>query len=155
MAEPTSPGPGGNFSFVDGDAGEEEVIPVEDSKAVSVQPRLGGPSCDCDEIGVSGGYKHQSKRMGVFTRTGTVVNGRWVYKNSEDQYLYFPSGYGWRISSDYTTSSSGVKDPSSSNALCPNDVGSNFQESTTARSGAAALPSSAASLHRPAATNSP
>uniref|UniRef100_A0A6V2Y8C5 Uncharacterized protein n=2 Tax=Emiliania huxleyi TaxID=2903 RepID=A0A6V2Y8C5_EMIHU len=88
----------------------------------------GGPSCDCDEIGVSGGYEHQSSRMGVFARTEAVVNGRWVYQNSEYQYLYFPSGFGWRISSDYTSSSSGVKDPSSSNALCPNDVGSNFQE---------------------------
>ena len=25
------------------------------------------PSCDCDEIGVSGGYERQSSRMGVFT----------------------------------------------------------------------------------------
>ena len=66
--------------------------------------------------------------MGVFTRTGTVMNGRWVYKNSEDQYLYFPSGYGWRISSDYTSPSRGVYDASYSNALCPTDVGSNFQE---------------------------
>ena len=71
LAEPTSPGPlgpGGNFSVVDGDAGEVEVMPVEDSKAVSVQPRSGGPSC-CNFIGVSGGYEHQSTRMGVFTRT--------------------------------------------------------------------------------------
>ena len=110
LAEPTSPGPG-NLS-VDGDAGEVEVMPVEGSNGASVQPRSGGPSCDCDKIGVSGGYEHQSSRMGVFTRTGTVVNGRWVYKNSEDKYLYFPSGFGWRISSDYTSSSSGVKDPS-------------------------------------------
>jgi len=65
--------------------------------------------------------------MGVFTRTGTVVNGRWVYKNSEDQYLYFPSGYMWMISDDYTSASAGVVDYSYSNALCPNDVGSNFQ----------------------------
>ena len=62
LAESASPGPGGNFS--DGNAGE--VVPVEDANVVSEQPRSindlmgrGSSSCDCDEIGVSGGYKHQ------------------------------------------------------------------------------------------------
>ncbi|EOD15083.1 hypothetical protein EMIHUDRAFT_246141 [Emiliania huxleyi CCMP1516] len=48
LAESAFPRPGGNFS--DGNAGE--VMPVEDSNVVSVQPRSGGappppPSCDC------------------------------------------------------------------------------------------------------------
>ena len=127
LAEPTSLGPlgpGGNFSIVDGDAGEVEVMPVEGSNDVSVQSRSGGPSCDCDEIGVSGGYEFQSTRMGVFTRTGTVMNGRWVYKNSEDQYLYFSYSV-WSIGSDFDTH--GVKSASTS-ALCPEDVDSDFEE---------------------------
>ena len=72
LAEATSPGPGNLAVHVDGDAGEVEVMPVEGSNGASVQPRSGGPSCDCDYIGVSGGYDYQSKKMGVFTRTGTL-----------------------------------------------------------------------------------
>ena len=103
---------------------------VEGQQHLALQPRtrpLRLPSCRCNHIGVSGAYDTQPSRMGVFTRQSNSINGRWVYMNADGKFLYYPSGYGWRISSDYASTASNVRDLIYSNALCPEDVGSDFK----------------------------
>jgi hypothetical protein len=57
----------------------------EDSVMISTHLRTRGPLCSCEQIGVSGGNGYQSTRMGVFTRSQTLANSRWVYKNANDE----------------------------------------------------------------------
>jgi len=66
--------------------------------------------------------------MGVFTRTDSHINGRFIYANSNGQYLFYLPG-GWRISSDYTSTSSDVRDFSGSTEYCPEaNLDSQFME---------------------------
>ena len=59
--------------------------------------------------------------MGLFQlQIALTAGGKAVYKNKEDQYLYYwPDFSNWRISANYTTSKAGVTSTSATDTVCP------------------------------------
>jgi hypothetical protein len=82
-------------------------------------PYLGATSACCfHTVVVSGAESVQLTRMGSFTLTGTA-NGRTLYQNTEQQYLYYWSDSGtWKIGSSFDAASGGVQS-SSGRSSCP------------------------------------
>ena len=79
-----------------------------------------------ETIVVSGAEAVQSSRMGTFTKVGALTQGdRPVYQRvgTAVTYLYYwPTTSEWRISSNYATSSSGVKSTGGTGAACPDQA---------------------------------
>ena len=61
--------------------------------------------------------------MGVFQmQPALTAGGKPVYKNSEGQYVYYwPAHLDWRIGSDVTDATAGVRSTSNTDTLCPQD----------------------------------
>ena len=58
--------------------------------------------------------------MGIFNKTAYINDDEPVYKNQNNQYLYYWAAYkDWRIGSDYTTSSAGVQAVGDNGPICP------------------------------------
>ena len=96
-----------------------------ETEACNTQP------CSCCDIVTLAGISQQSSRMGEFVKiTSLSKNSRPMYKNSNNQYLYYwisKNGngiityQGWRISADHTQVYAGVA--STGRTVCPADVG--------------------------------
>jgi hypothetical protein len=74
-------------------------------------------TCCCDIVVVSGAESVQASRMGTVALSGTA-NGKGLYQNSEQQFLYFwPGADHWLIGSHSDASRAGVK--SLGGSICP------------------------------------
>ena len=61
--------------------------------------------------------------MGTFSKTEYIHDNAPVYKNQNDEYLYYWSAYkDWLIGSDYTKSVAGVGSVDKSGSICPESV---------------------------------
>ena len=61
--------------------------------------------------------------MGTFSKTTAIHDGAPVYKNENNQYLYYWSAYkDWRIGSDYTSPAAGVTSSGDKGPICPESI---------------------------------
>jgi len=88
---------------------------------------------DCaDAVVISGVDAHQTSRMGVYSRTGTLPGpeqaGRPIYQIADKtNYLYYWSPQGaWRIGADYANARAGVMSKTGENTHCPTQPSSWF-----------------------------
>jgi len=81
---------------------------------------LGG----CEEVvQVVGAEAAQAPRMGFYKQTGESHDGRPIYENINDQFLYFWSPYKeWRIGDSFSSPYAGVKSKAGEDADCPDEA---------------------------------
>ena len=61
--------------------------------------------------------------MGTYSKTEYIHDNAPVYKNQNNQYLYYWSPFlDWRISEDYTQPLAGVTSSDDSGSICPESV---------------------------------
>ena len=61
--------------------------------------------------------------MGTFNKTAYIHDNAPVYKNQNNQYLYYSSAHvNWRIGSDYIKGVAGVMSVDNSGSICPESV---------------------------------
>jgi surface protein len=79
--------------------------------------------CDCQYVRVTGAESVQSQRMGIYTRTDSLVGNRSVYLQPGSpaaQSLYYDTNHGWSIH-EGTDGLAGVDGPTSAEA-CPHNA---------------------------------
>ena len=79
--------------------------------------------CRTPNVIVSGSSEAQINRMGLFRlQPELIAGGKAVYKNSNDQFLYYwPKYADWLISADYKQDKAGVGSYSGTGTACPQD----------------------------------
>ena len=78
----------------------------------------------CEKIKISGFEENHNDLMGTFKTISVVVNGRPLWINENDKFLYYNTNDIWMIGSDYNDINGGVMDSSSSNR-CPSTISAN------------------------------